>query len=236
MTKTKTAIEKPNTDSAVFSYDADAAQAIPLEITFRGRDRRVIHNLAPLTDARFFQLERERDEAKKRLVKAGGLSTEAYAPNTALWDDLAQSIEGFAPDAEWKTKTHFLDKTNAIGAFLHTAEVEEEDPLDDDLLTFDATFEVKLSVLQSGVLIETTHVFREETKAEFDEYLAIMSSKPRAGALAKFAQVSSAERMTDLYDALTQGASPYVGRVPAWHKLAAVGIHFSRQLARMGKF
>jgi hypothetical protein len=132
MTKTKTAIEKPNTDSAVFSYDADAQQAIPLEINFRGRARRVIHNLAPLTDARFFQLERERDEAKKRLVKAGGLSTEAYAPNTALWDDLAQSIEGFAPDAEWKTKTHFLDKTNAIGAFLHTAEVEEEDPLDDD--------------------------------------------------------------------------------------------------------
>jgi len=215
-----------------YQYDADAEQLIPLEI----RGHRIVHRLRPLTNERFFQLEKERLDVQKRIAKSQNITTQIYAPNESLWNDLALEVIGFKPDPDWKIKTYFLDKTAAVGALLHTEIKEEaENAEEDELLTFDIEIPVKMDVLQSGTLIETVHIFRQETKAEMDEYLAIMTDKPKAQGFARFAHDTSAERLCDLYDATNKTAMPYAGRIPVWHKAAAVQTHFARQFLRMGK-
>jgi hypothetical protein len=223
---------------AVNEYDADAEQLIPLSITKNKKSFRVIHRLLPLSDERYFALERARREVQKRLIKRGDLGVFSFDPNAELWNDLAIERIGYAPTPDWKAKTYYLDKTSAITALLHAQIIDETDAddADADELLGDDDFEVNLRVLQSGVLIETAHYFREETKAEMDEFLAIMSEKPNPNALASATKREElSERLCALYDAMATGSEGYAGRVPAWHKVTAVSTHLSRQFARLGK-
>ena len=229
-----------DTPVAGYLYDADSRQTIPLEIEKSGRRYRVSHTLEPLSDDRWYQLERERDGARRRITKDQAFSTAAFAPNSKLWQEIAVGRAGYAERDDWRAATHIFDRTQAVSALLSAVPVpppdEQSDILDAELLA-DDEYVITLQVMQSGVLMATTHFLREETTEEMDQYLAIQSEKPgpfdlpsAAGSLK-----CAAERLAALYDRIVVSSDGYTGRVPAWHKAAVAKEHFGRQFLRMGK-
>lgn len=91
-----------------------------------------------------------------------------------------------------------------------------------------------------NMYVPTIHSFREETKAEVDEYLAINLRQNKSGRLASAAKSKKPEdsdyfRKIELYDSICIKQEGYKSRIPYIHKLPVIESFFAQQLARMGK-
>jgi len=229
--------EASPTQNAEILYDSNATQIIPLTLTKNGKDFRVSFTMKPLSNERYFAFELE---VSKMNEKAKRVSTDLYIPKEKLWSDLVESRAGYKETPDWKTATRQTDAVAAIQAILHTqvlAENEIEQETDEELFDDDALTAIPFRALQSGVLITLTHSFRQETKAEMDEFLAIETDATNQNALASAVKLSKAEKLSILGRKLIRETEGYASgsEIPAWHLAATIETFFVRQMARMGK-
>lgn len=215
-------------------YDADASQIIPLEITKGARSYNVAHVLRPLSDERYFALDAELEEVSRRNEN---LSSALYEPKHRLWRELVEERIGYKERPDWREKTHQSDAVQAVNALLFAETAEGSDaPVFEELLDDEDLSVIALKARFSDREIETTHSFREETKAEFDRFVAIVTGAARREKLASMKKRNATRDLCELYDAVCAEQSGYAGRVPAWHKIVAVRAFFENQFSRLGKF
>lgn len=219
-------------------YDVREPQTIPFRVNRGGKDFRVAHTVQPPSNDRFFQLQSELEDSLTRAKKA---STIVFDPKFALWKEIALSRDGFKDRDDWKEVTHPSDAVGVVNALLHV-QVQTEDEMEitneDELLDDEALYVVGFNAQQgNALLIGLSHSFREESKAEMDEYLAIMANEPNPNELASAVKLSRAEKFNRLGKKLLKGRSGYAdgSETPAWHLAFTTEIFLARQLSRMGK-
>lgn len=232
-------------------YDSGASQIIPFEYkktVIRNGKRilqkaRLTHTLIPLSNERYFEYEAETERLSDKVKRTLKLSMALWEPKLKLWDDLAESVTGY-PEKE---AVHPSDRIRAVEALL---EVEILDP---DLIEFDIETEtvedvgtidideftaIPFRTMYAGaVILNMSHSFRQETKAEVEEFFAIEGDEPTPGVLASAVKLTKAEKLYNLGKRLlkdTEGYAPGC-EVPAWHLAGTTRSFFLRQLARMGK-
>jgi hypothetical protein len=219
-------------------YDSNADQAIPLNLEKNGREFRVIHRVGPLSTDRYFAYMRSVEQLTVRLKK---ITTGILDPQYQVWKDIVTAREGYKDRPDWKDATHANDAVAAVAALMHVqvlendeSELQESDGIyDEDELTV-----IQFRALQSGVLMTLSHSFREETKKEADEFLAIETDQPIDGKLASAEKLSKAEKLFELGSKLLKDRTGYAdgSDVPPWHLAATAEAFFARQSARLGKF
>lgn len=230
--------EEPPKASGPIFYDIREPQTIPFSVTRGGKTFRVSHTIQPPSNERFFQLQDEVEESLSRAKKASSI---VFDPKLALWKELVISRGGFKDRDDWKDITHPSDAVGIINALLHVnvqAEEEQDVTNDDELLDDDALYVVAFNAQQGNALLTgLSHSFRQESKAEMDEYLAIMSDQPNSNELASAVKMSKVERFHRLGKKLLKERSGYAdgSETPAWHLAHTVEIFLARQLSRMGK-
>jgi hypothetical protein len=220
-------------------YDPDAENTIYFAVEAKGKEFRVGHTFAPLTDERYFKFEAEGEASAKRIQRRVqkddlGIDTEDFSPIERLWDDLCISRVGYAEKGDWKQRVKYPEKIETVRAFffvdLPETEIEAEagdgELLDDD----DVQVSVRLDAYQNGALISTEHFLGEASRAQIDEFFAIKANRLPKGVIASAKQKKAGERYCDLYDALIDSTIGYAGRVPAWHKERVVMRYFDRVL------
>lgn len=228
--------ERPPQAGPPTLYDVSQPQTIPFTITRGGKSFRVSHTVQPPSNERFFQLQEDIDETLSRAKKA---STLVFDPKLILWKEIVISRTGFVDRDDWKEATHPSDAVGVINAMLHIevqAEEEQDVTNDDELLDDDALYVVAFNAQQGNALLTNlSHSFRQESKAEMDEYLAIISDQPSPNVMASAVKMSKAERYYRLGKKLLQGSTGYASDIPAWHLAFTVEVFLARQLGRMGK-
>lgn len=232
MTKAKEAKEP-----SLILYDSTKPQRIPLRLEKPGQTFTVYHNLEPLTNERYFEYQNDIVDLASRIKK---ISTAITSPQQKLWAELVTGRAGYKERDDWKEKTHPNDAVAAIAALLSVqvldnSEIESSDKAavyDEDELTV-----ISFRALQSGVLMTLSHSFREETKAEADEFLAIDVGQADENNLAAAEKMSKQERLYRLGKKVLKETEGYAEcEVPAWHLAATTETFFLRQASRMGKF
>jgi len=227
----------PEQDAPVL-YDAGAGQTVPLLLTKSGKEFRVSHTLNPLTDERYFSFLTDTLDS---IQKAKKLTTDFYGAKYRLWSDLVISRQGYKERRDWKEVTHQSDCIAVINALLHIQILDDTDAntATDDVLFDDESLSViAFNAMQSGVLISNmTHSFREESKAEMDEYLAIKSNDPVPNTIASAVKLSDEEKLCRLGRKILREWTGYAdgSEIPAWHLAATTDTFFARQIGRMGK-
>lgn len=228
----------PSISTETIVYDADSVNKIFYVHTQKGKEYRVGHIWQPVSDERYFQYVVEAGRAAKQIERNQALETAFFEPNVKLFDEFVSDRIGFAENPDWKEKTAEFTKSNSTKKYF-SAEVIEKDaiPAEESELLDDSeeTFETYLNVVQNGVLIGTTHYWREETKDEMDEYLAILANAPRKNVLASAKKVTADERFCALYDSACVNQDGYKARVPAWHKHLMAKQFFEERFALLGK-
>lgn len=235
----KLKVKNPALSATEILFDADEPNTVYFPVEHRGKEYRVGHTFAPVSDSRYFQYWEEVANNLNKMAQRGGLSVDHMKPQIKLWDELVQARIGYKESVGWKEKVHILDKSNAVRIlFLVTVPDEDQekaaetDLIDDE----DETSVIPLDCYQNGVLIGTSHTLRQETQSELDEFMAIDGNLPPKGQLASAVKKKTrAERLCDLYDAVCISQTGYVNRVPAWHKELVIVRFFQRQVLRMGK-
>lgn len=218
-------------------YDSRLAQRIPLSLEKSGQEFRVYHNLNPLPNERYFEYQDEIVELAARIKK---ISTAIMAPQHKLWLDLVESREGYTEREDWKEKTYQNDAVAAIAALLQVqildnSEIEPKSK--SDVYDEDALHVIAFRAMQSGVLMTLTHSFREETKKESDEFMAIDAGQGDENNVSSADKKSKQERLYRLGKKILAETDGYVDcEIPAWHLAATTETFFLRQTARMGKF
>lgn len=209
-------------------FDADAPNTIFFSTAAKGKTYRVGHTFSPLTDERYFKYSSEGLSAAKRIAKRQSIETDDFTPQENLWNDLCVGRVGYKERADWAEKVKLFEKIDTIKTLLFAELVESDDDVaeselldDDDVQTI-----IRLDVYQSGALISTTHVLREASRAEVDEYLNARAGRPQKSALASSLKKTVEERLCELYDALIVDQNGYANRVPAWHKEKVVESYF----------
>jgi hypothetical protein len=218
-------------------YRQNAPQRIPLTLTKNGRDYTLYHNISPLTDERYLQLENEIARENKRAAKR--VTSEIYNPKFRLWQEIVESREGYRDRTDWKESTHPSDAIAVIQALLFAQVLDESDTEvaepQDDLYDDEALTGVSIRALQSGALLTLTHYFRQETKAEMDEFYSIVADQPNSNTLASAEHLTRAEKLWNLGRKVFKESDGYDGPVPVWHLAATTESFFLRQIGRMGK-
>lgn len=219
-------------------YDARAGQRVPLTIPKNGREYRLTHNLKPLDNDRWIELQ---NDILERSARSSKVTSDIVQPQYKTWIDLVESVEGYKARDDWKTHIHMNDGVAAVTAVMHThvldnsaVDIEEESGEYDD----EAPTKITFRALQSGALLTLSISYREETKGERDEYLAILTGAPNENAIASAEKLSEAEKLWRLgkkvmvgFDGYAEGSEP-----PAWHIALTVKTFFERQTDRLGKY
>jgi hypothetical protein len=235
MTKAKEAIEAK--EPQLIEYDSRISQRVPLQLEQNGNNIRVAHILKPLTNERYLEYQDQVADLATRIKK---ISTEIMSPQYQLWCDLVEGREGYKERDDWKEKTHKNDAVAAVSALLSTQVLDnsEVEGAKAELYDEDALTVIHFRALQSGVLIGLSHSFREETKAEADEFLAIDAGQDDANNLASAEKITKQERLYRLGKKLLKEHTGYAdgSDIPVWHLAATTESFFLRQVARMGKF
>lgn len=215
-------------------FDSQATQRIKLVIEQNGETFELFHNMKPISDERFYELELEAEAVNKR---AKTLKSSLVQPKFKLWQELVESIEGYEEDSQWRENMYPLDAVSVISQLLDVQAVlpESKGKAKGVLFSRNRPIEIITKRLFNGVLCVNSHFFRVETELERDEYLAIMSGEPSVLGLASAEKKCTAERLAVLYDRLCQDAEGYANLVPAPDKAAASMKFFQTQFERLGK-
>ncbi|MDQ3747967.1 MAG: hypothetical protein M3367_02965 [Acidobacteriota bacterium] len=213
-------------------YDARANQKIPLTIAKGDKQFDVAIELAPVTDDEWFQLMADVPAGAKRIKT---ISVELFAPYAKLGREKLVNRFGYKDNPNWKLATRDKDCISALKSYLNV--VANKDAIEtDDLLDDDVDTPVALSSEIVSIDWETTIYFREETKAEMDEFLAAFNNAPDKTAIATHKKTSAERRFYALGEALMTRSEGYKNDiVPAWHLVEAVKVYLDSQLVRLGK-
>ena len=137
-------------------------------------------DLAFLSNDRYFQLVEKVPEIFKRIQM---VTLDAFAPFAELGKELAVARHGYKERDDWREATRDSDYINAVKSLLLANGVYVNEN-DDNLLDDDEGTCIELVVTFNGSELKTKAFFREETKAEMDEFLAATSNEPRKNVLA----------------------------------------------------
>lgn len=230
-----TTASEPEVDTAMILYNREP-QTIPLKITGGGgRVFRVTHSLAALSNDRYFELMKQLEESNDRMMKAGKVTTLIYAPKEKLWDELAGAVEGYKQREDWKSGVHTSHKSEAVTALINVQVVDNDEALAaDELWDIDELTIVRFHAMQSGtLLLDLSHSFRPETKAEMDQFLAIDAGE-NPDSLASHNHKSRAERLYDLGKKMLVETTGYESDtdIPPWHLAATTESFFARRIAQ----
>lgn len=213
-------------------YDMRAGQSIPLQLTRNGKTYRVVHHLAPLTNERYFEFQEQIEDLGRRTTK---LSSAVFEPKEQLWNELAESVEGYKIDGDWKRGVHIQHKSEAMTSLLEVQVADDEESKADELWSIDENIVITFRTMQGGALFtQMSHSFRPETKQDTDEFLAIEQGEPGPNDLATANRVSRAERLYKLGQKLLKEHKGYAdgSEIPAWHLAATTESFFARAIAQ----
>jgi hypothetical protein len=202
-------------------YNADAPQRIPLNIVSAGREFRVCHVVHPLTDADFLALADVTRKARGEKDEIPDL----IGARAALWEKLVQSVEGYKPREDWKTRVKADDRIAATKALDYVNVALPEEAGDDELADFDEDRTHSLDVLFEGRVVRTTHTLQEPSADDRKRFSSLLK---RAATVVKKEGEQFEQKIADFYDRLATDATGYApgSRVPIWHKTTVVLEHF----------
>ncbi len=233
LTKIAQIIEQVNEPEKTSNlYDATVNRKIPLTISKGGREFGVAIEFAPVSNDEWFDLMSAIPEAVKRVKR---VSIELFAPFAELGRAKAVARYGYKEKPDWRTATRDSDFISGLKSYLNVV-ADIESIATDDLLDDDADTPIKLKSEIEGFDWETCIYFREESKTEMDEFIALLNDQPNKTALATHKKTSPERRLYALYEALNTRVEGYTDDVvPAWHAAEAVKTYFDSQLVRLGK-
>lgn len=224
--KAKTKKETTTTTEAPL-FDAKATQRIGLTI---GGDHQVIHEMAPLTDERFFKLA-------DALEEADGDPSGILTLKDALWEEHCSSVTGYKERPDWRKGVPTSHRIAAAEAFRGVIVMGIGDGIADGVFDVDAPIRVDLVAVFSEFEVKPSISFRQPTKADVEEYLAIANGEPDKNALASATKNNSpSERLYRLGKKLTVEHSGYTGQPPASHVNAAATMMILSQMTSAKKF
>lgn len=235
----KEATSEVNIPEEAYLYDTDSLQIIPFTVTQGNKTVRASHTLNVPSNERYLQMQSEIEDVISRAKKASSL---IFDPKIKLWRDIVVSRQGWVERDDWKDRTHPADAIGVINALFWVSVLDEEDQIvsdnDEILLDDDDGYIVKFNTRFGAAELQgLSHTFRQESKAEMDEYLAIIANEPNSNELASAAKRSRVEKLYRLGTKLLVGRTGYTdeSETPAWHLAFTTEAFFTRQLARMGK-
>lgn len=221
---------EPETSATI--YDATINHKIPLTIAKGDKQFDVAIEFAPISNDEWFELMVAVPAGAKRIKT---ISIELFAPYAKLGREKAAARFGYKEKSNWREATRDSDFISGLKGYLNVV-ADNESIATDDLLDDDADTPIKLKSEIEGVDWETCIYFREETKAEMDEFLAALSNQPDKTALATHKKQSAERRLFALYEALKTRVEGYKDDiVPAWHAVEAMKTYLDSQLVRLGK-
>lgn len=213
-------------------YDATVNRKIPLTIAKGEHQFDVAIEIAPVSNDEWFELIEAVFAGVKRIKT---VSVEMFAPYAKLGREKAIARFGYKENPNWREATRDSDFISALKAYLNVV-ADTESIATDDLLDDDADTPIKLKSEILSIDWETVIYFREETKAEMDEFLAALSNQPNKIILASHKKESAEHRIYALYEAMVTRTEGYKDEVvPAWHAVEATKTYLDSQLVRLGK-
>lgn len=234
--KTKRA-EEPQVTSDRILFDARESQTFNFSLSQRGREIPISHTVDPVSDARYFAMSEELEKVSERLKK---ITSEIFVPKEKIWDEHVHASTGYGDRSDWKEKVSQDDKIGVVNAYFEVEPDEEPASTDEGELIydFDALTEIYFSCrFGSARLLGMVHKFREYTRSEKDEFLAIVANQPNPNELASAQRVSKVEKLARLGKKLLKETVGYAegSDAPAWHLAATTEWYFLRELSRQGK-
>lgn len=245
---------KNNTDV----YDATAVQILPLLDESGEELCLVAYKLSPLSNADFKRIEEANSAAVKKFSKT---EVKRFSSNfeilATVFDEKVIARLHAEEDENWKTAVSFEEKVEAIQGLLFCKVKEPKKSL--NILKNKREFKVTLESFfcdeakyeefiknaeefleddnfYSSLIVETEHFFRLPTKAEIDEYTAIIAQTPSVIHLASTAK-TPAERLLHLYELTNLKTLGYVkNEIPDWHKIKAVTSFFLKRTRKQVRF
>jgi hypothetical protein len=241
MPKAKQATEPIVTDEVIL-YNSKETQHVVLNLDKNGKTYRIVHKLQALDFARYFQFQ---STEQSTITKLKRISTAMAEPIYRLWFELCEGVEGyvFHDKADWKSRVHRNDAMAAISGILFVqvlddTEIEADEAETEELYDDEKPTKIVFRAMYSGALVTLTHHFREMSKAEADEFLAISTNQPNDAQQASAVKQSEAEKLYNLGKRMLVSADGYAegSDVPPWHLSATVKTHCIRESERAGKF
>lgn len=235
-TKAKEAMDIELSD---VQYDAGAVQDIPLTIKSGSKEFDTRHEVQPLSDDRYFQLLEDMDAGARHMAKTAKIKTaDTHGAKEKLYDELAVGVKGYKErPGDFREGVHFTHKKSVIDAVISIREIDDTEPTDEGW-DIDALIAVPFHAMFSGALIvNLSHSFRPETKAEMDEYMALAFETPDDTKLASAKRQQKERRLVEIGRKLLKDTSGYKDSspVPAWHLAETTERFFLRQMAQAGK-
>lgn len=202
-------------------YNADLKQRIPLNITSKGKEFRVYHTLAPLSDADFLALADVTRKARGEKDEIPDL----IGARAALWEKLVESVEGYRECDDWKRRVKADDRIAATKALDYANPALPDEADEGELADFDEDRTHTLDVLFCGQVVRTTHTLREPTADHRKKFSSLLK---RAATVVKKDGERFEEKIAAYYDDLAVDVTGYAptSRIPIWHKTTVVLEHF----------
>lgn len=240
MPKAKEATE-PSVSAERILYDSRESQTFGFALYQRGREIPITHTISPVDDARFFKMAEEIDLATDRITRSKRITSDIYVPKEKVWDEHVHESTGYGDRADWKQRVSQDDKIGIVNAYFEVEPDDEPEAEGDSgelVYDFDAHTPIYFWCrFGSAKLLGMVHKFREFTKPEKDEYLALATNQPTDARLSN-EKASKVERLANLGRKLLKETEGYAegSHVPAWHLAATTEMYFTREIARQGKF
>lgn len=219
-------------------FDVNQPQTFKFSLFQKGREIPITHTVNPVSDARYFLMNEEIEAVAVRLKK---LTASMYLPKEKIWDEYVEKATGYPDIPDWKERVSQDDKIGVVNAYFEVEPDEEPEAKESDaalVYDFDALVEIYFSCrFGSAKLYGMCHRFREITRADKDEYFAILNNQTNETNLASAEKLSRVEKLDRLGRKLLKESEGYAdgSRVPAWHLAATTEWYFLREQARQGK-
>lgn len=217
-------------EKKVVVYDADAQQRFSFVVD---GDDETTHIFNPISDERYFEFDQN---SRIKLIDDGeSIITDNSAALVNLFDDAIVDVEGIEGEkpADWKAEIDAdKEKIPSISAYLAVAAFSNNKrswgQTDSTVLT-EAYFNNKTA--------QQTHFLRKKTVDDVRDFRRFqkipLATKRKGLKSSELSMPSNGERKAELYDRMqTKPAEGYVGRVPAWHKIAVIDFLFSSSLTQ----
>lgn len=201
-------------------YDADAEQIVPVTVEDDGEEFELLLRTNPVSD------HLVRLYAKARA--AGEDDADGFAPKIAAAEKFfpqfvrgPEGVEGDVP-ADWAGIFGAQDMLAIVTTLLLCERVNTPVTKGKQLKEWrvSTTSKVRLRCYFNGGLAETLHVFNKASAKPYADYAR--------GALGGADELEQLDALAEVYDKLHVSHEGYRGRVPIFHKAAAVRVHLER--------
>lgn len=234
----------------VLKFNADSKQLVAMERVANRKRYRIAHIFHPVMDEEYFEYAKRKRVVQKISGKDDVQITsedQNLRASAWLWDKLIIERQGYVASENWRERVSIQEKDAAIRGLLGVAidetdesivDAEEGELLDDS--QEEQEIVVPLDALYHSQIVDTFHHFAPPSARDVEDFNRInsrsMSIGGRVGGILKSMTstevrvVSQAKALAKLYDRLIEKTEGYRGRVPAYHKEAAVAEVFANEV------